>query len=301
MATIQLSPAIPNNIVELTINDREELQDAYERGDLIILKGVRIEADFEFLSSIRVPAPDNKRKKYFLTHPSQYAMDRNRDDVWQYFRNRVFPDDPLGFARFQDEVQRVNTQILEIGEQAFSCYPKRCCPLTWKFQAVKGENLHIDNIDGCDRAARLRVFINLSTSQRVWGLGGHLRSYADAHFESADLRRHAGAAYRFNQTLSLAAFGRSIDDCSDRYPRHIVRFAPGEVWFVNSTVVAHQVLSGDLLAIGSFVFPYRAYKHREQALPSIVSDICRDRMNPFAFAATAARNRIMRILKRERN
>src|SRR5687767_4249233 len=98
MATIQLSPAIPNNIVELTIDEREELQDAYERGDLVILKGERIEADFEFLSSVRVPAPDNKRKKYFLTHPSHYDMDRNRDDVWRYFEEQVFPTDPLGFS-----------------------------------------------------------------------------------------------------------------------------------------------------------------------------------------------------------
>jgi hypothetical protein len=37
-------------------------------------------------------------------------------------------------------------------------------PITWKFQELTGENLHIDNLEFSEKWPRLRIFANIGNS-----------------------------------------------------------------------------------------------------------------------------------------
>jgi hypothetical protein len=73
--------------------------------------------------------------------------------------------------------------------------------------------------------------------------------------------------------LSTAAFGLSTDMTENHEPRHYIYFEPGEVWFLNSALTAHQSVYGTRLVIGSFIHSYDEYKSESDILPNIIEDI----------------------------
>jgi hypothetical protein len=280
MATIHRNPSLPDNIVEFDLSSAAKAHRWYEAGHLLVLRGVRIDADFEFLAGMRVRGEEDKHKKFILTHPQHYPLERNRDSVWRDFKSRAFPLGWLERKRyryFQSQVLSVNTQIAEIARRVFPRYRTSSQMIAWKFQEIRGENLHVDNIDQCERWARLRAFVNLGRSERIWAISHHVSKLAADHFDDAGLKRFAGQPYEFNRTLSAVAFGKSQGAALSSYPRHYVYFEPGEVWFLNSMVSAHQVLYGNRAAIATFPFSYDDYEYPEQALPRIVDRICLSR------------------------
>jgi len=102
-----------------------------------------------------------------------------------------------------------------------------------------------------------------------------VRRFANEHFEEAGLGRFVDQPYEFNRVLSARAFGASQSAARSSHPRHLLYFEPGEVWFLNSMVSAHQVLYGTRAAVATFPFSYDDYECPNEALPSIVSDLCR--------------------------
>jgi hypothetical protein len=280
MVIVHRNPTIVDNIVELDAAGSPAAHRLYEAGNLLVLRGTRIDADFDFLAAMQVEGEENKHKKFILTHPLQYACERNRDPEWRDFRARAFPPGRRGdrdFRYFQSQVLSVNTQMAAIAARVFPRYRTHSQMVVWKFQHVRGENLHIDNIDQCERWARLRIFVNLGQSVRIWTLSQHLRTVAAEHFEAAGLERFAAEPYEFNRTLSAAAFGDSRHAARASQPRHYLYFEPGEVWFLNSMVTAHQVLHGTRAAIGTFPFSYDDYECPDEALPRLVDHLCRAR------------------------
>src|SRR5205823_9679174 len=140
--------------------------------------------------------------------------------TWSVFREAVFAADPKRFDRFYDEVGRLNEHLHQIGTGYFPRYrftKKRVC---WKFEHITGQNLHIDNIQGCEHQAQARVFVNLATTPRKWSIAEHISAYARRYYEKAGLSRYRDAPFDFNYALSETAFGNSQQQVSD--PRHYV-------------------------------------------------------------------------------
>jgi len=280
MVIIHRNPTVADTIFEVGPTGSPEAHRSYEAGNLLVLRGLKVDADFAFLDAMQVGGEENKHKKFFLTHPQHYALERNRDVEWRDFRRLAFPHTWSGrraYRYFRAQVLSVNTQIAEIARRVFPRYRTHAQMIAWKFQHVRGENLHIDNIDQCERWARLRIFVNLGRSARIWAISHHLRKFADDHFEAAGLARYADKPYEFNQTLSAVAFGESQKAALSAAPRHYLYFEPGEVWFLNSMVSAHQVLYGTRAAIATFPFSYDDYECPDEALPRIVDQLCRAR------------------------
>lgn len=273
MAVLKLSSEIPLNVVELPISDHLSIQDNYERGNLVILKDIRIQADFHFLAGLNIPGPEDRHKKFVLTAARNFSEAKKRNQTWSFFRTSVFPRQPIARLKFRRQVESVNNQILDIASRAISNYNYVNTPITWKFQKVRGENLHIDNIDGIDDFARLRIFANIAPSVRVWAVSAHLRHWAKRNFEPNEISRFVNSGFEFNGELSKRAFGSSHDMASCLEPRHFVYFEPGEVWMVNSAVTAHQVIYGDRLVIGSFSHSYDEYHNRGERLHDILREL----------------------------
>lgn len=276
MAVVKQSREIPLNVVELSIEDHDGIQDNYERGALIILKDIRVRADFRFLAKLEVPGVDDKRKKFVLTTARNSCEEKKRALTWDFFRKEVFHRRPFDHLKFKNTVRSVNDQILDIARRAVPRYHYVDTPITWKFQKVRGENLHIDNISGIDDFAHLRIFVNLADSPRVWGVSAHLRYWARKNFERDEMAEFANRGYEFNGELSRRAFGSSQDIANCVEPRHYVYFEPGEVWMINSAITAHQVICGDRLAIGSFPYSYDEYRNKEERLHRILLELSGD-------------------------
>lgn len=274
MAKIDLHQDVPVNIVELRPDDYRLAPSYFERGWLIILKDFKIKADIGFLNSVILPPHLRvKHTKFTLTHPAHAAFDGLRDGTWAIFRDQVFAGAPGDFPRFYDEVFSVNDQLHSIASSLFPGYRFHKKRVTWKFELIDGQNLHIDNIQGSERQAQVRVFANLAGTKRQWSIAEHMAVYADRHYEAAKLAEVANDVVRFNHTLSGFSFGNSVETVAD--PRHHVEFDPGEVWLLNSAVTAHQVRFGRLLALDCLEFPYEDYETPRLALPNLIRQAVR--------------------------
>ena len=126
----------------------------------------------------------------------------------------------------------------------------------------------------CGKIARLRIFVNLGRSERIWAISHHLRHVAHDCFDDAGLARFAGQPYEFNRAVSAFAFGDSRAAAAAPQPRHLLYFEPGEVWCLNSMVTAHQVLYGTRAAVATMPFAYDDYECPAEALPHIVAGLC---------------------------
>jgi hypothetical protein len=242
---------------------------------VVVLRDVRIHADFDFLRSVEPPHGDgSKRGKYVFWRVVDGVRD-GRASVWETFRRDVFNDDAQRFEHFREQILSVDAQIDRIARTIFDRHRFLTETITWKFQRNRGENMHIDNLNGCDKAAQIRLFVNLDSKPRKWSVGRHWRYYAEREFDRAKLPDTALDSCNFNHRLSAAAFGVSTDTCEE--PRHFVEFEPGEVWLANSALVAHQVRGGDVLALAHHEYSYRSYTDRAESLPALLKDLVRRR------------------------
>jgi hypothetical protein len=283
VAKVVLNDQVPMNIVELTEAEYHLAPSCFEQGQLIILKDFKIKADIDFLSAITLPPElQQGHVKFVLTHPAHAEFDGIRAANWAIFKDKVFDTAPSEFSRFYDEVFRVNDQLHSIASVLFPRYRFHKKRVTWKFERIDGQNLHIDNIQGCEHQAQLRVFVNLANSKRHWSIAEHISVYANRNFEAAKLADVACDPLKFNHRLSSFSFGNSIQDVPDA--RHSVELDPGEVWILNSAVTAHQVRFGRLLALNCLEFPYEDYEKPELALPSLIKEVVRQRGMPATVA-----------------
>lgn len=266
MAKIVLDSAIPDNIIALGLDDPKRVRAHFERGDVVVLKDVRIKADFAYLSSIKPPVGTGVRKDKYVLSKAVNGIAETRACKWAYFQEGSFDGDAVAFAKFREHVEGINTQLDSIVRSIFGRTRFLTEFTTWKFQRIEGENLHIDNLSGCDKVAQFRIFANLDTQPRKWAVGRHWRHYAERHYHRAGFQAVADDAFQFNGLLSQTAFGPSWSDCDE--PRHFVEFEPGEIWLTNSSLVAHQVRAGNLLVSGHYEYPFSKCRDRSNSLPA---------------------------------
>ena len=291
MASVQLDPRIPSNIHELELSRPRRIRALFERGEVVVLRGTRIAADFDFLSTVEPPHGDGSRRgKYVFWRVIDGARIERRS-VWQMFQHEVFQGDEARFRYFEEQVRSVDDQINAIVRAIFDRHEFLTETITWKFQRNRGENLHIDNLNGCDRAAQVRLFVNLDNKPRRWSIGRHWRHYAERLYDDAGLSEAVDDPCGFNLRLTAAAFGFSTAECDE--PRHFVEFEPGEVWLANSALVAHQVRGGDVLALAHHEYPYSRYVDQTESLPAQLQDLVRRRSG----LAPSLRQRLRHVVR----
>lgn len=297
MARIWLNHAVPNNIHEVPLRETKRIRSLFERGEVVVLSDVRIEADFDYLSTIEAPhGSGSRRGKYVFWRVVDGKRDERRS-VWDMFRTDVLGNSAAEFERFEKQVRSVDRQLDGIVRSIFNRHNFLTETITWKFQRNRGENMHIDNLQGSERVAQVRLFANLDSKSRKWSIGHHWRHYAERHYADAALHEVAGDPVRFNHRLTAAAFGASADSCDE--PRHLVEFDPGEIWLANSALVAHQVRGGDVLALAHHEYAYDRYVDRSQSLPMQLRALARRRgaaqpgfMDQMKFAAAKLKARV---------
>lgn len=268
MASVDLHCDIPNNIVRLSIKERRRIREHYERGDLVILADVRIDADFDCIASAEPTGGADVRRQKFVFRKNVRGKPVNRRSIWRRFFGERLETEPEACSTIQTAVATVDRQIDALVRRIFHRHCFTTDFTAWKFLKIDGENLHIDNLPNLNSSTQVRLFANVDNKPRSWSVGRHWRHYAKRHFEPARLHEVLDDATAFNGRLNHSAFGPSWSSCDE--PRHHVEFEPGEVWLINSAIVAHQVRGGSRLCSANYEYPYRQCIEREETLPAMI-------------------------------
>ncbi|GAA4748400.1 hypothetical protein GCM10023264_13090 [Sphingomonas daechungensis] len=271
MASVELHPDIPVNIVLLSIREPRRIRKHYERGDLIILSDVRIDADFDSIAAAEPSGGVEVRRQKFVFRKSVKGKPANRSTIWQRFFGGRLENEPEACRQIQNAISAVDTQMDRLVRKIFSRQRFIIDFTAWKFQRIVGENLHIDNLPNLNDSTQVRLFANVDNKPRRWSVGRHWRHYAERYFISAKLFEVADDAPEFNGRLNHAAFGQSHMSCDE--PRHLLEFEVGEVWLINSAIVAHQVRGGDRLCSANYEYPYGQCMSRRETLPYMIREI----------------------------
>ncbi len=274
MAVIELHPGIPNNIVRLSVRKPRLVREHYERGDLIILSDVRIDADFDRIAAAEPTGGTCVRKQKFVFRKSVNGKPECRASIWNRFFGHRLAQEPSACKAVQEAVEKVDTQVDSLVRRLFDRHTFIRDFTAWKFLSIAGENLHIDNLPNLNDSTQVRLFVNVDGKPRRWSVGRHWRHYAERYFSSANLHELAADATAFNGRLNHTAFGPSWTTCDE--PRHLVEFDPGEVWLINSAIVAHQVRGGDRLCSANYEYPYRQCISRKETLPELIREVSRN-------------------------
>jgi hypothetical protein len=252
MATIIRDPLVADHILELDSKsdaDCAQVRARYEEGNLILLRGVRLDLDFTFLDSLNfdVDGPPEilrKLKKYggerivSLDPEKAGALD-------QFVFHKVFGGDRGKLAYFQEQVRSGDQQSDALYAKFFPDYVNTRTVYTWRFTATKFENLHWDNFGIPERFQQVRIFTNIAAHPRLWRTSHRIDEFAETIYDARNLDRFADkAGDDLNFFVNNSVQGGMNTPCLDRLPKHHVAFEQGEVWLCETRIVAHQIYYG---------------------------------------------------------
>ncbi|GAA4748394.1 hypothetical protein GCM10023264_13080 [Sphingomonas daechungensis] len=287
MAKIVLNPRVPNRIRKIdfrqyangSATDTHELTRWYENGDLIILSNYRFQAGREVFH--RVPFPNKREKnKLILTLDEARHGEAPRDDEWAAALENLEATD-VSTEEFRETVRQANDELLRLSDQLFPHYrySKRFC--IYNLTEMLAHNMHFDSPQHAADFTQLRAFVNIDTFPRIWRIGGTLEEMVGDCYHSADLKKTIGKHPRmFSRQTTLSAFGDRYESGAHPYPMHSIAFQPGEVWFLNPNMLAHEVVYGRRIMDGVFLFEASGLQNPKRFYPAIVDRLHRKHLGP---------------------
>lgn len=284
MPDIDLDPRIDDYFVRLDWRDAESdlpafskrLVACYEAGQVILLANAPFRIDYSLLNRVNIPTrvEFKKKKDKFYRYPKLYSPKIARG-FWEAFGVNL----PL-YLRMRQEVGRVSEQVREFVRRVFAGYEFLGTDVSWRFTQTGPEPLHIDSFGEDGDFQWVRMFINLDAAPRVWSVGQRLEDLAQGFYDSADLGSMRDAPpNRFCKALDAAAL--RTPERQETAPRHVVRFAQGDVWMCDSRIVSHQIVSGHRLLATHFKVNPQSMLDPEQRINARVARI-HERFAPVA-------------------
>lgn len=215
----------------------------YEASKAVVLKNLKIECDREFLANLHFDNAVKGNKKFkSLAFANNYQSDGNE---YAELLASTFGGDRRKLKQFGQLVSSVNEQVIEITGKLFPGYRVNRPSITWRLTDTINENLHLDVYKEDLPDHHVRLFFNLDVVPRIWHTSHTLEHMlaTSLHELKPDLIR-SGTAGRICHALNFAAFKGFEVAGREGADKHIVFFEPGEVWFVDSRKVAHQIFYG---------------------------------------------------------
>lgn len=279
MPKLVINPRIPNNIRILDYrtclnSSNEEVTKWYENGDLIILSNYRFETGRKVFN--KVSLPNQKGKTKLMLHLDDVMHgEPPRDQEWGSIREQLTKQD-VDFEEFKEAVRIANGELLRLSDTIFPYYKysKRFC--IYNLCEMLAHNMHFDSPEHARDFTQLRVFVNLDDFPRIWRIGGSLEEMVDDCYEAAGLKDTIGQHPRtFTRKTTLATFGDRYESGAHPRPMHSIAFQPGEVWFLNPNMRAHEVVYGRRILDGVFLFEKSGLLNPERFYPAMVEQMHR--------------------------
>ncbi|MEP5764923.1 MAG: hypothetical protein ABJ308_10020 [Halieaceae bacterium] len=248
MARIFKHSQVEDYFAELDYNQPSEALSAtatelYEAGKAVSVSNLKIDCDFAFLSELQFDENLRSNKKFkSLNFSRQYA---SKPRVFDELYRDTFGENRDRMNYFASQVAWINQQVLEITDTLFPRYDVNRPSVTWRLTDTINENLHLDVYKEDFPDHHVRLFVNLDTVPRIWHTSHtleHLLQHS-LHLVDTDLLK-SGTPGRICHNLNFSVFGDMKCAGREGKDKHIVFFDPGEVWFVDSRKVSHQIFFG---------------------------------------------------------
>ncbi len=248
MARIFKHEAVEDYFEELNYNQPGEVlgrlaTELYEASRAVCLSQIKIDCDFDFLSSLHFDECSRENKKFkSLAFARKYAADPH---AYSELLLQTFSGERRDLRYFADQVASVNEQVISITDALFPNYEVRKPSITWRLTDTINENLHIDVYKEDFPDHHVRLFANLDTVPRIWHTSHTLENLLDRYLHLVDRTiLEQGSPGRVCHALNFAVFGGMELAGREGLEKHIAFFEPGEVWFVDSRKVSHQIFFG---------------------------------------------------------
>lgn len=257
MADIELSPRVADCFVRMDWKEEEddpagfrsELVRLYELGKVIILENAPFQADFALLNKISLPQGPRFQK---LSEKFLCAPKLHRADVRRLFYD-AFGLNVGSYLDFRREVSRISDGLRGFARDVFRSYRFLKLDVSWRFTPTGPEGLHIDYFKRTEDLHYLRIFLNVDREPRIWTMSHQLEELIAQYGKEARLIGLVGEpsnaiCARLNEVVfdRVNALPRSAMD------RHVVSFAPGDVWLCETRLNSHEIYSGHRLVATDF-------------------------------------------------
>jgi hypothetical protein len=253
MAVIIRDPMVADHIVELGIDTEEErrqVRQRYEGGDLVLLRGVCLDLDFKFLDSLDFDVdgpPEIMRKvKKFGGEKILALKFDSSGPVESFVFREIFGSDEGKLRYFQDQVRSGDEQADALYAKLFPNYINTRAVYTWRFTATMFENMHWDNFGIAEPFHQVRIFSNIASSPRLWRTSHRIEEFASRHYREHELKRFAGKiGDELNYFINNSVIGGMRTPCLDRLPKNHIAFEQGDVWLCETRIISHQIYHGE--------------------------------------------------------
>jgi hypothetical protein len=264
MAVIERHPDVVDYIIELSLEDiraRGGVADLVEEGNIVIIKGLRLDFNFETLTrlsksldGVANEAVERKLKKLEARHffegkaPTKEGSGSLRFDspLRQALFDVVCRGDVALYEDASVGLRVAHDMALRIFETSFPSYDPYRLISSLRLTRTLFENLHWDNHSIDEDFHQARVFANLDTRPRIWHVSHRFPEIMRQLYHEYDLGRFADQDP--NELINFITgnvLGGTKRQWLDTQPRHKIAFDPGEVWLGESRLVSHQIYYGE--------------------------------------------------------
>ncbi|HEY5410569.1 MAG TPA: hypothetical protein VIJ94_07570 [Caulobacteraceae bacterium] len=269
MAKIIKHPEVEDYFVELTLDEIRSKPNGiipeYEANRLVVLKDYRLPVDLEALGRMSTDLSrieDQKLRRKIKKLTSTWIVEDQPDsrDVRQAVFEVMCGGDEGLFRAVRSTMAAAHQAIIGLYDVCFPNYKPfmRLIPSVRLTQTLF-ENLHWDNHQIEDDFQQVRIFCNLDQRPRIWNVSHNFVEFAKRLYEAHDLGRYAGKDPNLlNDYICGNILGGTAKACTDDLPRHAAAFEPGEVWFGESRMIAHQIYYGERAMVYMFFVPPEA-------------------------------------------
>lgn len=271
VAEIERSAAVADPFVRVDWRDRDQdhpafeagLKRHYEAGHIILLDHPPFAIDFDVLNRVSFPAGrlHQKLTDRFLAYPKLH-----RPEVRRLFHEAFGLDLPF-YLRFRREVMRLSEGLRRFARDVFPSYRFLRQGVSWRFTPTGPEGLHVDYFRRPEELQYLRIFINVDRQPRVWTIGPPLEELIARYADEANLLELAGApSNQVCQRLNKRVFDKINVQPRSAMDRHIVSFAPGDVWLCETRLNSHEIFSGHRLVATDFYVEPASMRDPQQSV-----------------------------------
>ena len=257
MAEIEVSPKVADHFVRFDWHNfardpeafRASIIGSYERGKVILLDHPPFAVDFDVLQKVSLPPGRTFQKlsDRFFTRPKLHKAEVRRLYL------DAFGTDLGLYLRFRGEVRRLSAEIRGFLRGLFRPYRFLRQGVSWRFTRTGPEGLHVDDFKQDEDLQHLRLFMNVDREPRVWTVSHPLEELIDRYYEEAKLSELLRAPCNdVCRRLNKVVFDRvnALPRCA--MDRHVVTFAPGDVWLCETRLNSHEIYSGHRMVATDF-------------------------------------------------
>lgn len=248
---------------------RRRLMQDYVAEKCIVIRGVRVDYDREFID--RISFPPTWFYKKFPSRVVEGPKPLARSEAKQEICRDLFKGDPGLFARLETEVRAVNSALREVLDEILRHHKVSADDITWRHTETRVENLHFDIDKDAAAFESVRLYLNMDDIPRLWHMSHPLSQIIEAYYDELELAQTAHEPLeRLLQILSLRVFGNWASRGREQFPRHMVLFEPGDIWLCDGRTLPHQVIYGRRVASSFYRLDVDALPPWHQSLASRV-------------------------------